>query len=108
MQGGVDRPGRRRRARRQDQAGYGGDLLVTPDEAQFLPRLQVESVDATGAGDAFAAALAVSLAEERPLAEAAALGSAAAALATTRLGAQAGLPHREEVLELSRTSRHRR
>lgn len=58
--------------------------------------------------DYLAAALAVSLAEERPLAEAAALGSAAAALATTRLGAQAGLPRREEVLELSRTSRHRR
>lgn len=68
------------------QAGHGGDLLVTADEARFLPRLQVESVDATGAGDAFAAA----------------------ALATTKLVAQAGLPRREEVLELFRTSRRRR
>jgi ribokinase len=82
------------------QAGEGGDLLVTGSEERFLPRLPVERVDATGAGDAFAAALAVGLAEERPLSEAAALGNAAAALATTKLGAQAGLPHRQAVLEL--------
>ena len=49
---------------------------------------------------AFAAALAVGLAEERSLTEAAAMGSAAAALATTQLGAQAGLPRRAEVLRL--------
>jgi ribokinase len=82
------------------QAGEAGDLLVTATEERFFPRLQVDRVDATGAGDAFAAALAVGLAEERPLAEAAALGNAAAALATTRLGAQPGLPRRSEVLEL--------
>jgi ribokinase len=82
------------------QAGEAGDLLVTATEERLLPRLPVERVDATGAGDAFAAALAVGLAEERPLIEAAALGNAAAALATTRLGAQAGLPRRKEVLEL--------
>jgi ribokinase len=82
------------------QAGDAGDLLVTPNEEHFLPRISVESVDATGAGDAFAAALAVGLAEHRPLIEAAAMGSAAAALATTKLGAQAGLPRREEVLRL--------
>jgi sugar/nucleoside kinase (ribokinase family) len=71
---------------RRQQAGHGGDLLVTADEARFLPRLQVEGIDATGAGDAFAAAFAAGPAEERPLVEAAALGSAAAALATTKLG----------------------
>lgn len=79
------------------QAGKAGDLLVTQREELLLPRLPVEAVDATGAGDAFAAALAVGLAEERPLAEAAALGNVAAALATTKLGAQAGLPTREAV-----------
>jgi ribokinase len=80
------------------QAGDAGDLLLTPDEERFLPRLAVKKVDATGAGDAFAAALATSLAEGRSLADAATLGSAAAALATTKLGAQAGLPHRTELL----------
>jgi len=80
------------------QAGEAGDLLVTAEEERFFPRFSVESVDATGAGDAFAAALATGLEEGRPLTEAAELGSAAAALATTRLGAQAGLPHRTELL----------
>jgi sugar/nucleoside kinase (ribokinase family) len=32
---------------------------------RFLPRVPVESVDATGAGDAFAGALAAALAEKR-------------------------------------------
>jgi ribokinase len=82
------------------QAGKAGNLLVTRDERRLFPRIPVESVDATGAGDAFAAALAVGLAEERTLTEAAAMGNAAAALATTKLGAQAGLPRRPEVLRL--------
>jgi ribokinase len=60
----------------------------------------VERVDATGAGDAFAAALAVMLAEGRSLAEAAPVANAAAALATTVLGAQAGLPRRDAVWAL--------
>ncbi|MEA2724902.1 MAG: ribokinase, partial [Gemmatimonadales bacterium] len=82
------------------QAGKSGNLLVTSSEERFLPRIPVESVDSTGAGDAFAAGLAVGLAEGRPLAEAAAMGSAAAALATTKLGAQPAMPRREEVLRL--------
>jgi ribokinase len=86
------------------QAGESGNILVTPDEQRFFPRIVVESVDATGAGDAFAAALAASLAEARSLSEAAAFGSAAAALATTKLGAQAALPRREEVLRLLQQS----
>jgi ribokinase len=60
----------------------------------------VKSVDATGAGDAFAAALAVMIANGRTLEEAGPFASAAAALATTKLGAQAALPRREEVLAL--------
>jgi ribokinase len=82
------------------QAADAGNLLVTQDGEHLFPRIPVESVDATGAGDAFAAALAASLAEGRPLTEAAALGNAAAALATTKLGAQAGLPRRAELLRL--------
>lgn len=47
-----------------------------------------------------AAALAVALAEGRSLIEAGSWANAAAALKTTRLGAQAGLPRREEVVAL--------
>jgi ribokinase len=82
------------------QAGEHGDVLVTRDRELWLPRFDVERVDATGAGDAFASALAVCLAEGRPLEEAGPFASAAAALATTVLGAQASLPRREAVLRL--------
>ena len=56
------------------------------------------------AGDAFSAALAVCIAKGEDVASAARFASAAAALKTTRLGAQAGLPRREEVLRLIRST----
>lgn len=79
------------------QAGDEGDLLVTPDGEHWLPRFRVASVDATGAGDAFTAALAVALAEGLSPGEAGRFAGATAALKTTRPGAQAGLPTREAV-----------
>ncbi len=82
------------------QAGGGDNLLVWRDGERWLPALPVKQVDATGAGDAFAAALAVALAEGWSLAEAGRFASAAAALATTKLGAQTGLPDRAAVLAL--------
>jgi ribokinase len=76
-------------------------LLVTRDGAEhWFPRFDVEAVDATGAGDAFAAALTVALSEGRSPAEAGRFASAAAALATTKFGAQPGLPTRAEVERL--------
>jgi ribokinase len=81
------------------QAGDSGDLLVWRDGEAFFPRLKVRSVDATGAGDAFAAGLAVALSEGRSFVEAGLLANAAAALATTKLGAQPALPYRAEVVQ---------
>jgi len=78
--------------------------VIKPNE-HWLPLIPVQSVDATGAGDAFAAALAVALAEGRPWEEAGMLASACAALKTTVIGAQAGLPKREAVSALL-TQRH--
>jgi ribokinase len=82
------------------QAGDEGNLLVWPGGECWMPKLPVHSIDATGAGDAFAAGLAVMLAEGRPLHEAGPFANAAAALATTVVGAQAGLPRREAVSRL--------
>lgn len=82
------------------QAGSQGNLYVWDDGECMLPLLMVRSIDATGAGDALSAALAVSLADGLTLAEAGPFANAAAALATTVLGAQAGLPKREGVVEL--------
>ena len=82
------------------QAGDEGNLLVWAGGECWMPKLPVKSIDATGAGDAFAAGLAVMLAEGRPLDEAGPFANAAAALATTVVGAQSGLPRREAVEKL--------
>ena len=82
------------------QAGPQGDLLVWRNGEHWLPRIRVESVDATGAGDAFAGAMAFALAQQKSLTEAARIASAAAALSTTKLGAQPGLPRLPEVESL--------
>ena len=82
------------------QAGEEGNLIVTSEDEYWFPKIPVRSIDATGAGDAFAAALAVGLLEDRSWSEVGAWASAAAALKTTKLGAQAGLPTRDQVLAL--------
>jgi ribokinase len=86
-------------------AGEEGTLALWPDGERWFPRLSVRSVDATGAGDAFAAALGVALAEGQAFADACAFANAAAALATTVVGAQAGMPSRAAVETLRNENR---
>lgn len=62
------------------------------------PSYAVEVVDTTGAGDAFNAGLAYSIASGATLADAANFASRVAALSVTKLGAQAGMPTRDEVM----------
>jgi ribokinase len=83
------------------QAGEEGDLVVSRDEEFLVRRVKVKAVDATGAGDAFAAGLAVAIAEGMPLAKAAHFANVTAALSTTKFGAQAGMPKRREVEQLA-------
>ncbi|MES2644140.1 MAG: ribokinase [Myxococcota bacterium] len=78
----------------------GGDLLLEAAGETWLPQIAVASVDATGAGDGFAGALAAELAAGRPIGAAVTFANAAAALATTVVGAQAALPFRSDVLTL--------
>ena len=61
------------------------------------PCFPVEVRDATAAGDTFNAALAVALAEARPMEQAIRFANAAAGISVTRLGAQASAPARSEV-----------
>jgi ribokinase len=68
-------------------------------ELVHVPSLEVNSIDAVGAGDAFVGALAVELASGSELPAAMRIATATGALATTRPGAQSALPTREEVLE---------
>lgn len=84
------------------EAGEQGNLIVWRDGEHCMPRLKVKTVDATGAGDAFAAAFSVALAEGRDYGEAGTFANAAAALATTKFGAMPAMPRRREVLKLLR------
>jgi ribokinase len=80
--------------------GSRGALLAERDGTQRFPAFDVEPVDTTAAGDAFVGGLAVALTEGRSLSESVRWGSAAGALATTKLGAQPSLPSRRAVERL--------
>lgn len=68
-----------------------------------VPADRVATIDSTGGGDAFCGALAASLAEGRPLAESVRRAVAAAALATTHVGAREGMPTLAELEEFLAT-----
>jgi ribokinase len=74
-----------------------GNIVVTHEAAYSFSRVPVVPIDRTGAGDAFSAAFAVALLEGKPLDQAGFFANAAAAWATTRIGAVAGLPTRNEL-----------
>ncbi|GAA2450017.1 ribokinase [Streptomyces pulveraceus] len=66
-------------------------------EPVLFPAPEVNAVDTTGAGDTFVGTLAVALGERRPVPEALAWASAAAALCVQRPGASASMPYRTEI-----------
>jgi len=77
--------------------GARGAFVAGPQARGRVPGFKVRPVDTTGAGDVFNGALAVALAEGKPLLEAARFANAAAALSVTRLGAQTSVPTRGEI-----------
>lgn len=77
--------------------GPQGVLLANDEGVEAVRSVPVQAVDATAAGDTFNGALAVALAEGRPLREAIRWANFAAALSVTRLGAQSSIPTRDEV-----------
>jgi ribokinase len=79
--------------------GAAGALLFDPahGSAELVPALRVESVDATGAGDALAGVLAACLATGTPVLGALSWAVTAATVSTTGVGARGALPERAEV-----------
>jgi ribokinase len=80
--------------------GANGVRVISGEIDKHLPAHEVTTVDTTAAGDAFNGALAVALAEGKPILEAVRYGMAAGALASTKRGAQPSLPSRDSVENL--------
>lgn len=85
--------------------GAKGAYLLPADtkDGQWIAAPPVTALDTTAAGDCFNGALVVALAEQQPLAEAVAFACRAAAIAVTRMGAQASIPYRAELNALPLT-----
>ena len=77
--------------------GEQGVVYAARSERGHVAAYNVEVVDTVAAGDAFGAALAVTLCEGRGLRDAVRFGAAAGALAVTSPGAQEAMPARDEV-----------
>jgi len=82
--------------------GAQGALIVRPGETVHMEGIPVDTLDTSGAGDAFMAGLAVALGEGRSLQEATRFGNIVGALSTKKPGAMPSLPTRAEVEEFAR------
>lgn len=88
--------------------GPKGAFVASDSFTGLVEGFKVKAVDTTAAGDVFNGALAVALAEGKPLKNAVLFANAAAALSVTKLGAQPSAPTRKNIDKfLSQNRRHR-
>lgn len=80
--------------------GASGSTIYVFGEEILISSYKVNTVDTTGAGDAFMGAIMSGIAAEQDLVTAAKLASAFAALSTTKPGAQSSYPSLVQALEL--------
>jgi ribokinase len=80
--------------------GRRGCIVVDRNGADHIPAFEVELVDQTGRGDAFAGALAACCAVGDDLRKAVKFASAAGALTCTKFGSIEALPSKAEIIEL--------
>jgi ribokinase len=78
--------------------GASGAYVFDGSVEEQIPAPNVEAVDTTAAGDTFNGALAVALADNRPIIEAVRFANQAAARTVTKMGAQSSIPFLSELL----------
>lgn len=83
-------------------------VMIFQNGEKEISGYKVEVVDTTGAGDTFNGALAYSLSLGIELEEACRFANAAGALSVTKLGAQGGMPTKQEVEEFLEIQKERK
>lgn len=68
-----------------------------------IPPIRVNSVDSTGAGDAFIGGFVYGLVQKKKIYNCVTLGNIAGALSVKKVGAQASLPHENELKNFLKT-----
>lgn len=71
-------------------------------QEELVPRLDVQAVDTTGAGDAFNGSFVTALSEGRDLFEALRFGNCGGALSVTGVGSAVAMPYRQKIDEMYR------
>lgn len=79
--------------------GEKGSVYLSGERFIYGPAFEVDVIDTTGSGDAFIAAFIFALANDFQIEKALEFANATGALATTQMGAKAGLPSQETVLD---------
>ena len=74
-----------------------GAFATDGEKSELVPRLSVNAIDTTGAGDAFNGGFVMALSEGRDLFEALRYGNATGALSVTKLGTAPAMPQRAEI-----------
>lgn len=77
--------------------GRQGSVYVSAAGTETVAAFEVKAVDTVGAGDCYCGVLAASVAQGLPMAAAMRRASAAAAISTTRKGAQPSMPTADEI-----------
>lgn len=88
--------------------GEDGLILCTETQARYVPAIETDVVDTTGAGDAFSGALATSLADGNDLIPSVRFAVAAGAAAVSVLGATPSMPTHESLNQFLEKSNEQR
>lgn len=84
--------------------GSKGALVREGNREEIIEAYKVNTVDTTGAGDAFNGGLVTALSEDKTIIEAAKFANALAALAVTKIGTAPAMPFREEIDRFMKTN----
>jgi len=78
--------------------GASGAFVLQNGHSEIISAPLVQAIDSTAAGDTFNGALAVAISEGKSIQDAIIFANRAAAISVTRIGAQASVPYRNELI----------